>query len=142
MSIMIALCQFVRALFRNQFQLAAENLALRQQLAIFNRASRKPKLFTFVLVKGVEPTNNSSERILRNSALDRKAGRTNQTEAGAHRRSVIVSVLESLRTNLENFTLANVLEEVARWMREGKSLFADQWQKITEAAPAPELNTS
>jgi len=100
------------------------------------------ELFTFVLVDGVESTNNSLERILRNPALDRNAGRTNKTDAGAHRRSVIVSVLESLRANLEQFTLANVPEEVTRWMREGISLFARQWQKIKEASPAPELNTS
>jgi hypothetical protein len=57
-------------------------------------------------------------------------------------RSVIVSVLESLRVNLENFTLANVLEEVTRWMREGISLFARQWQKIKDNSPVPEPNTS
>src|SRR5436853_2179696 len=70
------------------------------------------ELFTFVSVEGVEPTNNSMERELRNPAGDRNAGRTNKTKAGAHRRSVIVSVLESLRANLETFTLANVLAEV------------------------------
>jgi transposase len=100
------------------------------------------ELFTFVLVKGVDPTNNLSERILRNPAMDRKAGRTNKTHAGAHRRSVIVSVLESLRANLETFTLASVLEEVTRWMRNGLSLFTKQWQKIKETQPAPTLNTS
>jgi hypothetical protein len=100
------------------------------------------ELFTFVLVEGVEPTNNASERILRNPALDRKAGRTNKTQAGAHRRSVIVSVLESLRANLPQFTLASVLEEATRWMREGISLFTQQWQKLaSSAAPAPALNS-
>jgi transposase len=96
------------------------------------------ELFTFVLEPGVEPTNNISERLLRGSAQDRKAGRTNQTAAGAHRRSVIVSVLESLRINLPIFTLATVLEEVGRWMKEGISLFSKQWQalqdKLTVAA--------
>jgi hypothetical protein len=100
------------------------------------------ELFTFVLVEGVEPTNNSMERLIRNPALDRNAGRTNKTHKGARRRSVIVSVLESLRANLEKFTLANVLREVTRWMREGKSLFAEQWQKIVDATPGAELNTS
>jgi len=91
------------------------------------------ELFTFVLVPDVEPTNNSSERRLRNPAQERKAGRTSKTAAGAHRRSVVVSVLESLRANLESFTLSNVLDEVGRWMREGISLFARQWQAIQEA---------
>jgi len=100
------------------------------------------ELFTFVLVVGVEPTNNSMERELRNPVADRKAGRTNQTEAGAHRRSVIVSVLESLRANLESFTLANVLAEVKRWLKCGISLFAEQWQKIQDTQSTPEPNTS
>ena len=88
------------------------------------------ELFTFVLVPGVDGTNNLSERLLRSSAQDRKAGRTNQTATGAHRRSVIVSVLESLRVNLQTFNLATVLEEVNRWMKEGTSLFARQWQTL------------
>src|SRR5215472_6227456 len=94
------------------------------------------ELFTFVLVPEVEPTNNSSERRLRSPAQDRKAGRTSKTAAGAHRRSVVVSVLESLRANLETFTLASVLDEVGRWMNEGISLFARQWQAIQEAEAA------
>jgi transposase len=88
------------------------------------------ELFTFVLVPEVEATNNLSERLLRGPAQDRKAGRTNQTAAGAHRRSVIVSVLESLRANLETFNLTSVLEEVGRWMNEGISLFARQWRAL------------
>jgi transposase len=92
------------------------------------------ELFTFVLVPEVESTNNSMERLVRGPALDRKAGRTNQTPAGAYRRSVIVSVLESLRVNLKRFDLASVVEEVQRWLREGTSLFAEQWQTV---APTP-----
>jgi len=88
------------------------------------------ELFTFVLVPSVEATNNLSERLLRGAALDRKAGRTNKTANGAQRRSVIVSVLESLRVNLQTFTLATVLEEVGRWMKEGISLFARQWHAL------------
>jgi hypothetical protein len=78
------------------------------------RLAMAEKLFTFVLDPEVEPTNNRSERQLRGAALDRKAGRTSKTAAGAQRRSVIVSVLESLRANLEKFNLATVLEEVGR----------------------------
>ncbi len=100
------------------------------------------ELFTFVLVPEVEPTNNSSERRLRNPAQERKAGRTSKTAAGAHRRSVLVSVLESLRANLEQFTLASVLEEIGRWMSNGLSLFARQWQAIPDAQVATLPNTS
>jgi transposase len=94
------------------------------------RLFRDGELFTFVLVPGVEATNNLSERLLRGPAQDRKAGRTNKTAKGAHRRSVIVSVLESLRVNLETFDLATVLQEVGRWMKEGISRFAQQWQAL------------
>jgi transposase len=100
------------------------------------------ELFTFVLVPEVEATNNASERRLRNPAQERKAGRTSKTAAGAHRRSVLVSVLESLRANLEKFTLASVLAEVGRWMDEGISLFARQWQTIQDAEAAALPNTS
>ena len=100
------------------------------------------ELFTFVLEPDVEPTNNSSERRLRGPAQERKAGRTNKTPAGAQRRSVIVSVLESLRANLEKFNLASVLEEVGRWMSEGVSLFARQWQATMEAEAVAAPDTS
>lgn len=99
------------------------------------------ELFTFVLMPEVEATNNGMERLLRSPAQDRKAGRTNQTDAGAHRRSVIVSVLESLRVNLETFNLATVLDEVGRWMKTGLSLFAQQWQAL-QAKLAAATDTS
>jgi transposase len=105
------------------------------------RLMMEGELFTFVFVPGVEATNNISERLLRGSAQDRKADRTNQSAAGAHRRSVIVSVLESLRVNLPTFNLASVLDEVGRWMQEGISLFARQWQAL-QAKLAATANTS
>jgi transposase len=94
------------------------------------------ELFTFVLEPAVEATNNQSERNLRSPAQDRKAGRTNKTAKGAHRRSVIVSVLQSLRANLENFSLTTVLEEAVRWMNKGLSLFAEQWHALQAAQAA------
>jgi transposase len=87
----------------------------------------------------VDATNNCMERELR-PALERKAGRTNKTAAGARRRSVIVSVLQSLRANLNNFSLTTVLEEIGPWMKEGMSLFAKQWQAL-HAAEAATANT-
>jgi hypothetical protein len=107
------------------------------------RLAMAEELFTFVLEPAVEATNNQSERNLRSPAQDRKAGRTNKTATGAHRRSVIVSVLQSLRANLETFSLKTVLEEIGRWMKEGVSLFAEQWQAIqpAEAAEAAEANS-
>ena len=99
------------------------------------------ELFTFVLHPEVDPTNNLAERLQRSPAKDRDAGRTSKTASGARRRSVITSVLESLRVNLSPFTLRSVVEETARWMREGISLFKQQLQAITPPVPALE-NTS
>ena len=86
----------------------------------------------------MESTNNLLERLLRGPALDRKAGRTSKTAAGAQRRSVIVSVLESLRANLEVFTLSSVLEEVQHWLAEGRSLFERQWQALLGSTGVPD----
>jgi hypothetical protein len=55
---------------------------------------------------------------------------------------VIVSVLESLRANLEEFTLPSVLNEVGRWMAEGISLFAKQWQALMGEWPVVAPDTS
>jgi transposase len=96
------------------------------------------ELFTFVLHPEVEPTNNGMERLQRGPALERKAGRTSKTAAGAQRRSVIVSVLESLRANLREFTLSGVLVEVGRWLAEGVSLFERQWQALQGARAIPD----
>ena len=99
------------------------------------------ELFTFVLYPEVEATNNLAERLQRSPAKDRDAGRTNKTAAGARRRSVITSVLESLRVNLSPFTLRSVVDEATRWMKHGISLFKQQLQAITPLVPALE-NTS
>lgn len=107
----------------------------------FERLLLAEELFTFVLVPEVEATNNLSERNLRSPAQDRKANRTNKTAKGAHRRSVIVSVLESLRVNLAEFNLNTVLAEVTRWMKEGISLFAAQWHKLQAEQFEPQPNT-
>lgn len=106
------------------------------------RVAMNEELFTFVLNPEVEATNNGVERAQRGPAQDRKAGRASKTPAGARRRSVIVSVLESLRANLEVFNLATVLEEVGRWMEDGISLFARQWQEIEAEQPTAMPNTS
>jgi transposase len=99
------------------------------------------ELFTFVLNPEVEATNNLSERLQRSPAKDRDAGRTSKTATGARRRSVITSVLESLRVNLPTFTLQNVVDEAIRWMKHGISLFKRQLQAVTSQGPALE-NTS
>jgi transposase len=92
------------------------------------------QLFTFVLEPKVEATNNVTERQLRAPAQERKAGRTSKTPTGAQRRSVIVSVLETLRVNLPTFTFASVVEEIRAWMENGVSLL----DKMSEAISKPD----
>jgi len=100
------------------------------------------QLFTFVLEPKVEATNNVTERQLRNPALERKAGRTSKTPTGAQRRSVIVSILETLRANLPTFTFASVVQEVRGWMENGVSLLDKMWEAAPKSDPALAPNTS
>jgi transposase len=103
------------------------------------------QLFAFVTAEPVtkpngqsEPvagTNNASERVLRNPAGARDAGRTNKTVFGARRRTIIVSVLESLRLYLKIFTLANVIAEVQSWVDKGRSCFTKLLQKLKLTPP-------
>ena len=82
------------------------------------------ELFTFVQHPEVENTNNEAARSLRSAALDRKTGRTTKTLRGAQRRTILVSVLESLKLHLAEFTLTSVQAEVESWWKTGESLFS------------------
>jgi transposase len=104
------------------------------------------ELFTFVTAAPVKTlqgeiapvagTNNEAERTLRGVALARKTGRTNKTPAGARRQTILVSVLESLRLHLASFTLASVIDEIARWGRIGRSCFAELTDKLDRPPPS------
>jgi len=100
------------------------------------------QLFTFVLEPKVEATNNVTERQLRNPALERKAGRTSKTPTGAQRRSIIVSILETLRANLPAFTIASVVQEARAWMENGVSLLDKMWEAVSTPGQALAPNTS
>lgn len=104
------------------------------------------QLFTFVTADATEMpngetvpvagTNNEAERTLRGAALARKTGRTSKTLRGARRQTVIVSVLESLRQQLETFNLSSVIDEVAHWCDTGQSCFAKLIKKLKLPPPA------
>ena len=107
------------------------------------------ELFTFVRHPEVEPTNNSSERELRDPAQDRDANRTSKSTWGAKRRSILQSVLASLKKQLETFTLASVVEEAMRWLITGHSRFRDQLaaaraalDQVATAPPQPAIEPS
>jgi transposase len=107
------------------------------------------QLFTFVTAASaaqpngtkipVSGTNNEAERTLRNPAAARDAGRTNKTLVGARRRTIIVSVLESLRVYLPTFTLGSVLEEINHWWQTGQSCFRKFLKKMKLQTPAESI---
>jgi transposase len=90
-------------------------------------------LFVFVTNPQVEPTNNRSERNLRREAEVRKGGRTSKTQPGAQRRSIIMSVLATLNTRFERFTLEHLLDELARWAQLGLSRFQTELADVTQS---------
>ncbi len=71
----------------------------------------------------VPGTNNESERSLRVAAQDRRTGRTSKTELGARRRTIIGSVLDSLRLHLLKPNLQAIQAEIPRWYDDGVSCF-------------------
>jgi len=92
------------------------------------------ELFTFVLHPEAPGTNNEAERSLRGAALDRRTGRTSKTASGARRRTILVSVLESLRLHLPAFHLGSVQTEITDWLQRGESLF-DRLLRTSGLAP-------
>ena len=88
------------------------------------------ELFTFVIYPEADGTNNLSERQLRDPAQDRMTGQTNKTAHGARRRTVITSVLDSLRAYVPKLTLKTVLKELDRWQETGISCFRQLVQQL------------
>lgn len=103
------------------------------------------ELFTFVTAPPVEQvdgttkpaagTNNEAERTLRDTAQARDTGRTNKTESGAKRQTILKSVLESLRLYVPTFTLKAVLAEIQRWQATGVSCFEKLLKKLKLKLP-------
>jgi len=50
-----------------------------------------------------------------------------------------VTVLASLQTRMENFTLSKMLAEIGQWLETGRSVFQRELQAIQANLPAPEL---
>jgi transposase len=109
------------------------------------RLTLEEQLFTFVSTPAaVQPngasqpvagTNNEAERTLRGPATARDTGRTSKSLVGARRQTILVSVMESLRLYLPQFTLQSVMEEIDRWERVGKSCFTRLLNKMKLPSP-------
>lgn len=94
-------------------------------------------LFVFVEHPEVEATNNRSERNVRREAEIRKGGRTSKSDNGANRRSIIMTVLATLNTRFEKFTLDKLLSEVKRWIETGLSMFQLELNELERAQAPP-----
>ena len=92
-------------------------------------------LFVFVAHPEVEPTNNRSERNVRREAEVRKGGRTSKSESGAKRRGIMMTVLATLDTRFEQFTLDHLVDEMKRWAEVGFSTFQAELTKIVNPLP-------
>jgi hypothetical protein len=101
------------------------------------RLTGDEELFTFVIHPDVDPTNNASERQLRGAARDRETCRGSKTVHGGRRRTVVVSVLDSLRVHLPQFTLRSVLQELSRWAETGVSRFQELSASLSLPPPDP-----
>ena len=94
-------------------------------------------LFVFVAHPEVEPTNNRSERNVRHEAMVRKGGRTSKSQAGAKRRGVIMTVLATLNTRFEAFTLNNLIDEIRQWTQDGLSIFQQELADLEKVLSPP-----
>jgi hypothetical protein len=96
-------------------------------------------LFVFVEHPAVEATNNRSERNARREAEVRKGARTSKTADGARRRGVILTVLASLATRFQRFTLDDLLSEVTRWWETGLSIFQKELAELHQPNVPPSI---
>ena len=103
--------------------LLAEVLRLMMKQELFRFVTAPPVLQPNGTMKSVDGTNNEAERTLRFTAQARDTNRTDKTGNGTRRRTIVTSVLESLRLYLPTYTLASVLEELLRWQATGCSCF-------------------
>jgi transposase len=94
-------------------------------------------LFVFVAHPEVEATNNRSERNVRREAEVRKGGRTSKSPAGANRRGIIMTVLATLNTRFERFTLNHLMDEIRCWAERGISTFQAELANFVDAIPPP-----
>lgn len=83
-------------------------------------------LFVFVAHPEVEATNNRSERNIRHESMVRQSGRTSKHPSGAKRRGIIMTVLATLNTRFESFTLNHLIDEIRQWALAGLSRFQQE----------------
>lgn len=88
------------------------------------------ELFVYVLDESVPATNNPAEQGIRDTALDRNADRGSKTSKGCRRRSIWVTLFESLRLHMPNFGLGSVVAEISNWLASGRGLFSESLELL------------
>jgi len=124
-----------RGLEHDYVLLAHEVMRLQDDQSLFTFVTASPPKQPNGMTMAVGGTNNEAERTLRNPAEARKTGRTNKTAAGTRRRTIVTSVLQSLRLYLSKYTLKTVIAETLRWLQTGRSCFEEQLQKLKLKLP-------
>jgi transposase len=119
-----------RGLEHDYVLLAHEVMRLKDDCALFTFVSAPTPVQPNGETMPVGGTNNEAERTLRGPAEARKTGRTNKTPAGTRRRTIVTSVLQSLRLYLPKYTLKTAIAETLRWLQTGLSCFEEQLQKL------------
>jgi hypothetical protein len=132
--ILLKLCSRAGETIDAETMLPHEQTFIRLQNELVNGIEA---LFVFVAYPQVEPTNNRSERNLRREAEVRKGGRTSKTQPGAQRHSIIMTVLATLNTCFEKFTLDHLLNELIRWAELGLSQFQVELAGMNQANAPP-----
>lgn len=127
--------QTSRGLEHDYVLLAHEVVRLKDDHALFTFVTAPTPTQPNGKTMPVGGTNNEAERTLRGPAEARKTGRTNKTTAGTRRRTIVASVLQSLRLYLSKYTLRTVIAETLRWLQTGLSCFEEQLQKLKLKLP-------
>jgi transposase len=124
-----------RGLEHDYALLAHEVMRLKDDKALFTFVTAPKPTQPNGVTMPVGGTNNEAERTLRNPAEARKTGRTNKTAAGTRRRTIVTSVLQSLRLYLPKYTLKTAIAETLRWLQTGRSCFEKRLQKLKLKLP-------
>jgi hypothetical protein len=127
--------QTSRGLEHDYALLAHEVMRLKDDQALFTFVTAPTPIKPNGEAMPVGGTNNEAERTLRGPAEARKTGRTNKTTAGTRRRTIVTSVLQSLRLYLSKYTLKTVIAETLQWLQTGLSCFEEQLKKLKLKLP-------
>jgi len=92
----------LRASFKMELEWGSQSACPKTAATCRELLTREAALWTFVRVEGIEPTNNSAERSLRDAVVWRKVSYGTQSERGSHFVASILTVLLSCQQQQRN----------------------------------------